>query len=500
MTNAGTPATNPPRPPGSTVAGESRRPFSTRVRLLGWYIALMGLALVVGLLVQRTILLSQLDRDVGAQLRQEIAELDRLVDGNNPETGEPFADDVRAIFDTFLSRNIPQQGEALFTLIDGRPHASTVTPLQLLDNPELVERWRRIQTAVEEEFETEAGRVRTLAVPVEGEEGITGTFVVAFFLEERLSDVNEIVRTGLIVFGSVFLLASTLSWFAAGRVLRPITELTVAARSINDSNLTDRIEVEGDDQIAQLGRTFNSMLDRLEAAFETQRRLVDDVGHELRTPITIIRGHLELLPDEPTERNETLRLVMDELDRMGRMVEDLLLLAKAEQNDFLHLQPVDLDELTEDIAAKASALGDREWVVEEAAPVVIQADRQRLTQAMMNLCRNAVEHTSDGTPVRIGSRVEGDTAYLWVADDGEGIDPADHQRIFERFARGVGARRSEGAGLGLAIVAAIAEAHGGAVRVDSAPNAGATFELAFPTATADLDEPWGEWDTQEVAT
>jgi two-component system, OmpR family, sensor kinase len=228
------------------------------------------------------------------------------------------------------------------------------------------------------------------------------------------------------------------------------------------------------------GHTFNAMLDRLEAAFEAQRELVDDAGHELRTPITIIRGHLELLSDDPEERDETLRLVMDELDRMGRMVEDLLLLAKAEQADFLHLQPVDVDEFIEDIAAKAEALGDRGWDIEMNAPVVMLADRQRITQAMMNLCRNAVEHTPDDTLVRIGSRLSGDYVWLWVTDDGDGIDPADRGRIFQRFARGASGPRSDGAGLGLSIVAAIAEAHGGHVRVHSLPGEGATFTLILP--------------------
>src|SRR5690606_21960780 len=129
-------------------------------------------------------------------------------------------------------------------------------------------------------------------------------------------------------------------------------------------------------------------------------------------------------------------LVMDELDRMARIVEDLLLLAKAEQADFLHLQPVDVDELVEEIAAKARALGDREWTIEANAPAVIVADRQRLTQAMMNLCRNAVEHTPPGTPIWLGSRVSGDFVSLWVADAGAGIEPADRDRIFERFTRG----------------------------------------------------------------
>ncbi len=478
------------RPPGASAAGESRpaparargRSLSTRTRLLGWYIALLAITLVIGLLVQRTILLGQLDDDVDAQLRQEVAELNQLVDGKNPETGELFGDDIEAIFDTFLSRNVPAEGEVLFTIIDGRPHASTVAPIQLLDDADVLERWVSIDAPEQSSLETAEGQVRYLAVPVRGGDR-QGVFVVTIFMQDRLENIDRITQTGALVFGTTFVIVSMLAWFTAGRVLRPITDLTTAAQSISESNWSDRIEVEGNDELARLGHTFNDMLDRLEEAFETQRELVDDAGHELRTPITIIRGHLELLSDDALDRDETLRLVMDELDRMGRMVEDLLLLAKAEQPDFLLLQPVDVDALIEDIAAKASALGDRGWDIEMNAPVVMMADEQRVTQAMMNLCRNAVEHTPEGTPVHLGSRMVGDHVWLWVTDDGPGIEPADRDRIFQRFSRGQSGRHSEGAGLGLAIVAAIMEAHDGYVRMHSVPGEGATFTLILPVDT-----------------
>ena len=147
------------------------------------------------------------------------------------------------------------------------------------------------------------------------------------------------------------------------------------------------------------------MLDRLEEAFASQKAFISDAGHELRTPITIIRGHLDVMGDDPEERRETLELVGDELDRMGRLVNDLLLLAKASRPDFLQPETIDLDDLTRELFAKASALAParlatrRRW-----ARGRIVADRQRLTQAMMNLSQNAVTHTARGRRDRAGLR------------------------------------------------------------------------------------------------
>jgi len=455
---------------------------SVRLRILGWFIALLVAALVFGILLQRSLLLAQLDAEVDSLLTQEVEELQQLSAGNDPETGQPFGDDVRSVFDTFLSRNIPSEGEALFTLVDGRPYASTLAPVQLLNETGLVERWSAITTPVEDEIDTEAGPVRYLAAPVlTSSDEPAGVFVVAIFIEERQDEISRVLRVGLLVFGSTLLVASGIAWFGAGRVLRPLEHLTEAARTISDENWTRRIEVQGDDQIAELAMTFNEMLDRLEAAFAAQRRFIDDAGHELRTPITIVRGHLELMGDDPTERRETVRLVTDELDRMSRMVEDLLVLARSEQPDFLELHPFDVSEFMQELATKAAALGDRGWEVEETARVVLRGDRHRLTQAMMNLASNAVQHTPEGTPVSLGSRALGSHVSLWVSDGAGGVHAEDRERIFERFARGPAGRRStDGTGLGLSIVKVIAEAHGGEVRLASTPGVRTTFTLELP--------------------
>jgi two-component system OmpR family sensor kinase len=174
-----------------------------------------------------------------------------------------------------------------------------------------------------------------LALPIRNQANdTTGTFVVANLPANELEEIDHAIRIAGQVSIVVFIAASALGWLLAGRVLAPLRLLNETARAITDSDLSRRIPVTSDDEISQIAATFNDMLDRLEAAFAAQRQFVDDAGHELRTPITVIRGHLELSGDDPEKRQKILPLLMDELDRMGRIVNDLLLLAKSQEPDF----------------------------------------------------------------------------------------------------------------------------------------------------------------------
>ena len=186
--------------------------------------------------------------------------------------------------------------------------------------------------------------------------------------------------------------------------------------------------------------------------------------------------------DDPVERRETVELVTDELERMSRFVDDLLLLAKARQPDFLQLEALDLDDFARELCLKAQALAPRDWQLEaRSARGRVVADRQRLTQAVMNLAVNAARHTDPDDVIEIGAELGGGLARLWVRDDGPGVAPAERERIFERFAQAGGKRRrADGAGLGLAIVRAIAEAHGGRVELDTIEAGGSRFTVIIP--------------------
>jgi signal transduction histidine kinase len=452
-----------------------------RTRILAAFVILLAFSTLLSVLAIRQLLLVRTADRIDAALTQEVDEFRTLVGGNNPADGKPFNGRLRLIFDTFLDRNVPGAGETLVAYVDGRQHdVKSGASGGAIPEGAHPSRWATLERPERGNIETAVGTVRYLAVPV-GNRQVRGVFVVAASLSSERDEVEEAVRLAALVLLSVLLIASVLAWVVAGRVLSPLRLLAETARSIGESDLTRRIPVSGRDEIADLSRTFNAMLDRLEAAFAAQRQFVSDASHELRTPITIVRGQLELLGDDPDERRETVALVTDELDRMSRFVDDLLLLAKAERDDFLRVADVELGALTDELFDKARGLGDRDWRLEARADALVAADRQRLTQAVMGLAQNAVQHTSDGDPIWLGSEADRREARLWVRDSGPGIGADDQAHIFARFARAAASRRrSEGAGLGLAIVRAIAEAHGGRADVSSRPGAGATFTITIP--------------------
>ena len=456
---------------------------SARARILASYLILLLFSTVVGTLALREVLHARAGERVDDALVQETEEFRRLAGiGRNPRTGEPFGNDVRAIFDVFLSRNVPGEREAFYTYLSGGRHRSRFAPgfqrgrIAEIDAIGAAGRTRR------DEVELEDGRrIRYIAVPVETGGRARGAFAVAIDLSGEVEEVNEALQIAVGVSVVVLILASMLSWVVAGRVLAPLRLLRDTARSITESDLSRRIPVAGDDELADLARTFNEMVDRLEEAFASQKAFISDAGHELRTPITIVRGHLDVMGDDPRERRDTLELVGDELDRMGRLVNDLLLLAKASRPDFLQPETIDLDDLTHELFAKASALAQRDWRLGAIGSGRFVADRQRLTQAVMNLSQNAVAHTHEGDAVELGSALTGGRVRLWVKDTGPGVPEQEQARIFERFVRLDGAPSREGAGLGLAITRAVAEAHGGHVALDSRPGDGARFTVIVPT-------------------
>lgn len=464
---------------------------SGRTRILLAYVVLLAVSLGVAGVIVRTVLVSSVSDRVEAELRQEVDELQRLVGGNDPLTGEPFGDDVTALFDTFFRRNVASVDEGLYAFVGGVPYlTSAQPPAELTADRAFVERMQVLLAPERGELDTSAGAAQFLAVPLRGTDaaGLPETravFVVAQFPDERLARVDAtMARIGLALL-LVLALASAAAYAIAGRLLAPLRRTIETARSIHENDLTARVPVTGDDEIAGLATTFNAMLDRVERALAAQRDFVSDAGHELRTPITIVRGHLELLTDDPADREQTVALVLDELDRMARLVQDLLLLSKSERGDFLDLRPVDLQELLPAVFAKATALADREWVYDGDVPAVVQADPQRLTQALAQLAQNAVQHTQTGDVVAVGGSLDAGAVRLWVRDEGEGVADVDRERVFQRFARATAqARRSDGHGLGLAIVSAIVEGHGGRVELETEVGHGSTFTIVLPAEPA----------------
>ncbi len=469
-----------------------------RLRIVWWFIVVLAIATLVSVLIVRQVLVQRLDARIESELVQEVDEIRRLASGNDPETGEPFGERVDRVFDVFLARNIPARHEMFLTFVDGRLHGyrPTVEPAPLSENQatyplqtdrDLLRRWAEVDEPARGQAETPAGTVEYLAVPflVDGEPG--GTFVVASFREPQEADTQAASAAAAIVGLVMLLIGSLLAIRLAERILTPVRLVTRTARSISDTDLSRRIPFRGYDEIAELSATFNEMLERLESAFAIQRRFIDDAGHELRTPITVIRGHLDVMGADPEDRRRTLEVVSDELQRMSRLVDDLLTLARAEQPDFVRRRPVDLDELTTRMLETARGLGTRDWHLDAVAAGRARLDEQRIVQAVLQLAANAVQHTAEADTVALGSALRGSAEVeFWVRDTGPGIAPVDRERIFERFYHGSpGHRPTDGAGLGLSIVTAIAEAHGGRVELESEPGRGATFRIVVPARMED---------------
>jgi two-component system OmpR family sensor kinase len=453
-----------------------------RTRVLAAFIVLLALSTLLSLLAIRELLIVRTSDRVDDSLKQEAEEFRALSGGVDPRTGKPFRVDLEAIFRLYFSRNVPGEGETILALGDGEL-LRTESGLRggRAELRQEAPRWSMLQRSEYGELSIGGETVRYLAVPIRAGAANAGTFVVASALGVELEEVEDAVRLASLVLLSVLVIASSLAWVVAGRTLEPLGQLASTAQAITETDFTRRIAITGSDEIAKLSRTFNSMLDRLERAFEAQRSFITDASHELRTPITIVRANLELLSDDPAERREAVAVATDELDRMSRFVDDLLLLAKAERHDFLKVGDIRLNALTDELFEKAQALGARAWTLESRGEATFVADRQRLTQALMGLAQNAVQHTSDGDAIALGTAVDGCDVRLWVRDSGPGIPVDDQRRIFDRFTRaGDSPRRSDGAGLGLAIVRAIAEAHGGRVELASRPGAGAKFTVVIP--------------------
>jgi signal transduction histidine kinase len=293
--------------------------------------------------------------------------------------------------------------------------------------------------------------------------------------------------------GVLFVASLGVGWVVAGRVLRPIGRITSVARDIQATDLSRRIELPGpEDELKQLGDTFDAMLARLDAAFAAQRQFVADASHELRNPLAIIRTNVDVaLADphaDPDDLRHTITVVKRASDRMARLVDDLLALARR-QEPILEHEPVDLGaaivEASDDFVVPAAA---RDIVLDRAiAPgVVVIGDRDALKRAVANLLENAVRLAPSGSRIRLATGSEDDRAWIAVADEGPGIAPEDQAHVFDRFWRAdkARARADGGTGLGLAIVRQIAESHGGQVRLQSKPGVGSSFVIWLPVAPA----------------
>lgn len=309
--------------------------------------------------------------------------------------------------------------------------------------------------------------------------------------ERALDQLRDYTLFALAV---LFLAALVVGWLVAGRVLRPIGRITNVAREIQATDLSRRIRLRGpDDELRQLADTFDDMLDRIDAAFDSQRRFIHEASHELRNPLAVMRANLDVALADPgadvADLRHTAEIVGHSTERMSRLVDDLLLWARQEHLS-VRTDPVDVGEVVRRVVAEFETPAATNGVtlrcgVEPGLWVI--GDGPALGRAVANLVANAIRVSISGTTITARAGRHGQTVFIEVEDQGPGIDPADHDAVFQRFWRGdeALAREQGRSGLGLTIVRQIAEAHGGEVTLDSAVGRGATFTVRIPAVAAD---------------
>ncbi len=475
-------------------------PRGLRWRLAGWLtlVTLLCTAIVFVAVYRGTG--AQLRRQIDQELAGDAAELAhnlRLAHAHTPRELARAA--TRYINDQPFSAS----STLLFVLAPGASPSTNRPELfgnRPPDNGESASQQAQ-ENRVSAQLLTVADGYRTLALPDVGNlrvlkqrVGIGGGGSVTVGVGEPLASVARAqhgVARAFILAGLLALAGALLASYVIGlRLSRPLRRMAAVAARVDAGDLHPRIHDAGRQsaEVTVLADAFNHMLDRLTDAFAGQRAFVADASHELRTPLTVIRGQLEVLASQvdpsPAEVRRVEGLVQAEIARISRLVDDLLLLAKTEQVEFLRVESIELPVFVAELWDGVSLLARRRFELGPIPQGTLRADPDRLAQALRNLLANAINHTAEERGlVRLRvERGEDDRIRFLIEDDGPGIPPEQREHVFRRFHRTDAARdrASGGTGLGLAIVRAIADAHDGSVSATESPEGGTRIELQLP--------------------
>jgi two-component system OmpR family sensor kinase len=463
------------------------RPRSLRARLTLWYTSLLTITMLVlggaayGLLVYNS------TRDMDASLRSVAKVLAEQAAREEPGWSSPNVD---ALFRRFFGVSPWDRYFEMRELFDRRRplHRSGTDQLPLSEQA------LRNARSGRPTLETIAGlgkypaRVLTQPVVVGGR--VTRLIQVGLSMQSLYTTRRRflLITAGVLPLG--LLLAGGGGWLLARRALAPVDRMTLAARRISAERLTERLEETGiGDELDRLAVTLNAMLGRLDDAFRQIRQFSADASHELQTPLTILKGELEVAlrhTRTPQEYQQTLRSALEETDRIAVLVDGLLLLSRADAGVLrMDRRPVDLAQLLLEVHIQAKVLAAAKRLsleLEPPEPLVMPGDHDRLRRMVLNLVENAIKYTPEGGRLSLTLERRQGWALLYVSDTGIGIAPEEQERIFQRFYRAEDIRvhGPEGSGLGLCIARSIAEAHGGRILVDSTPGRGSTFTVHLP--------------------
>ncbi len=447
----------------------------------------LSILLSITLLFSRWSVSDQVRTRIDQDITRRMNELELLATtGINPSTGDPFQNSD-SLLETFLSRRIARENETMFGTID-----SIVTFRSLGNQTLRPDKDKAFLEIVNSEiipkldtYYSNDGELRYGVVPIIGLDQRVGRLVIVTNVDADLAATNELFRNLAIGLVAFFGLTGIVLSYIVKRNLSPISELTTAAQNVSKDNFIRQLDFETtsvDDEITQLGLEFNNMLSRLEISFADQQRFIDDAGHELRTPLTILKGHLELLQQEIPNLPSML-IIEDEINRMARLVQDLQSLTKATQPNFIRIDEFASDVFIKEVQEKAQSIHTNSIELESFESKQVFGDKQRLTQAMLQLIENAVKYSPANSVITIGLSFRGRDLMIYVKDEGVGISSEAKEQVFSRFyqvdnthsTRDVG-----GVGLGLAIVKAIVDGHKGSVSiVDNYPR-GSVFEITIP--------------------
>lgn len=451
-----------------------------RLRLTAWYALLLAVIVVgVGVFVAAR-LRTGLTDSIDGRLRPSAHQ---IAVGYEREGAPEFKDTSATVLsgERSASQVLAADGTVLLA------HGDRVAAQPLLAGAELARAVRAPFSGASVRRRAANGGFRVAAEPVV-RKGRRMVVVAAESLAPVERSVHRVVVLLVIALPVALLLTAAGGWWLARRALHPVEQMTRDAERIEVESLDERIaEPRTRDEINHLAQTLNAMLARIRTAVAQQRRLVDDASHELRTPLAAMRSELDvsLRADdlEPAAR-ATLESVRDDVDRLSRIVDDLLTLAAADEHGLrLAAEQVDVAEVVARAAAGVRSLAQRRSVALDVAgdATVVPADPERLRQAVGNVIENAVKFSSPGTAVVVRTALNEGSVHVTVADDGPGVAESDRERIFERFVTTDGARGRGGSGLGLAIAQEIVVAHGGAITVEPRAPQGSIFSIVIPT-------------------
>lgn len=465
--------------------------MSIRTRLSLWYIVLLAISLIGFSVLLYSLLSGVLMTVMDDRLAGQAQDVINLIQTENDPMAVLLSGRVRLpSIDVFASQYYIQIVQA-----DGRP-------VQLSDNLSN----RQLPIPEQTMQDIGAGRLRAYTVTIDPDTRlrvVSAPLIVArrpsgaVQVAQSLSTIDDalgVVRRVQIFGGLLSLVLAAAGGALLSRTaLRPIEAITETAERITlAEDLSERIPISvPNDELGRLASTINGMLARLEVLFQTQQRLVADISHDLRTPLTTIQGNVDLLrrgaAEDPALRGDALRAISDETARMRRMVNDLLLLAQADAGLKLHRQPVEVDTLLLEVYRQAQVMAQDKVAVRLGAEdqALVLGDSDRLRQLLLNLVDNALKYTPAGGQITLTLHRRGGWVQVGVTDTGIGISPEDQAHIFERYYRADRSRgRSAGHGLGLSIAQWIAKAHGGRIELVSEVGKGSTFTLWLPEITA----------------